>query len=331
MSTAPFGAAGFGIPSFDPSQWFAAFAPQAAAPQPMDPFAWMRGAPPAPAASVDPSALAGQWMSQIQQLAAQFAGHEAQPAEIVRTWRGLVGENPFASAAAVSAFMPMPLFGTPAAGRGPFDTPAFGYAREHQERMQEFARASARFQEASQAFQALVGQAGQDAFARFESLLAKRKSDGAPLESSRALFDLWIDAAEDAYADIALSERFQKAFGEYVNAQMGLRAATQKEVEMTCAQWGIPGRVEVDAAHRKVAELQRELRRLRKRIDAVERSAPAKADVAATRPVAPVEAAVVAPKPKPPVVKAKGTVRSAATKPTAPTAPRPATKTARKR
>ena len=31
MSTAPFGAAGFGIPSFDPSQWFAAFAPQSSA------------------------------------------------------------------------------------------------------------------------------------------------------------------------------------------------------------------------------------------------------------------------------------------------------------
>ncbi len=54
---------------------------------------------------------------------------------------------------------------------------------------------------------------------------------------------------------------------------MRLRAATQQEVELACAQWGIPGRGEVDAAHRKIAELQRELRRLRERLDAT----PAKA------------------------------------------------------
>lgn len=284
MSTPPFGAAGFGIPSFDPTQWLSMFAAPQAAPAPPDPFAWWRGMAAAPAAapaSADPAALANQWMGQIQQLAAQFAGREAQPAEIVRTWRRLVGDNPFASTIASSAFMPMPLFGAPGAGRGPLDTPAFGYTREHQERMQAFARAGAEFQEASQAFQALVAEAGRDAFDRFESLLSQRTADAKPLETSRALFDLWIDAAEDAYADIALSERFQKAFGEYVNAQMRLRAATQKEIELMCAQWGIPGRAEVDAAHRKLAEVQREIRRLRRRMDEMASSAAAPAASAA--------------------------------------------------
>lgn len=266
MSTAPFGAAGFGIPSFDPSQWFAAFAPAQPAPAPADPFAWLRAAAPAPV-QTDPAALANQWMTQIQQLATQFVGREAAPADIVSMWRSLVGENPFASTVAASAFMPMPLFGTPAGGRGPFDMPAFGYAREHQERMQDFAKAGAEFQKAAQAFQAIVAEAGQDAFTRFESLLSQRTADGKPLESSRALFDLWIDAAEDAYADVALGERFQKAFGEYVNTQMRMRAAMQREVELACAQWGIPGRQEVDGAHRKIAELQRELRRMRQRIE----------------------------------------------------------------
>lgn len=298
MSTPPFGAAGFGIPSFDPGQWFSMFAPPQAAPTPPDPFAWFRaaagGAPAMAPASADPAALAGQWMAQIQQLAAQFAGREAQPAEIVRTWRRLVGDNPFASPIATSAFMPMPLFGAAAGGRGPFDTPAFGYTREHQERMQAFARAGTEFQQASQAFQALVAEAGRDAFDRFESLLSQRTADGKPLETSRALFDLWIDAAEDAYADIALSERFQKAFGEYVNAQMRLRAATQKEVELMCAQWGIPGRAEVDAAHRKLAEVQRELRRLRRRVD--EAASPAVGASAGSAPgaAAPVATAAAA-------------------------------------
>lgn len=289
MSTPPFGAAGFGIPSFDPTdwdrlarQWFAAATPQARPAAP-DPFAWWRGMQaPAPAAAPDPTALASQWLAQIQQLAAQFAGTETAPADIVRAWRGLVGDNPFASPAAMSAFMPMPGFGSGGAGgRGPFDMPAFGYTREHQERAQAFARATAEFQQAAQAFQGLVAESGRDAFDRFESLLAQRTSEGTPVETARALFDLWIDAAEDAYADIALSERFQKAFGQYVNAQMRVRAAMQKEVELACAQWGIPGREEVDAAHRKIAELQRELRRLR---EAVEAGAAQRAGVAAEAP-----------------------------------------------
>lgn len=297
MSTAPFGAAGFGFPSFDPAdfermarQWFApmgGLAAPAARPAAFDPFAWWKPAEAPTPQAPDPSALAAQWLGQMQQLAAQFAGRDTAPAEIVRAWRVMMGDNPFASATASAAFMPASFFGAPS--RGPLDMPAFGYAREHQERLQALARAGMEFQQAAQAFQAIVGEAGQDAYARFESLLSKRSAEGSPLESARALFDLWIDAAEDAYADIALGERFQKAFGEYVNAQMRLRAAMQKEVELACAQWGIPGRAEVDAAHRKAAQLERDLRRLRDRIDMLERTPPPAgeggAPVEASRPV----------------------------------------------
>ncbi|WP_133499933.1 poly(R)-hydroxyalkanoic acid synthase subunit PhaE [Cognatilysobacter terrigena] len=277
MSTSPFGAAGFGFPAFDPAafermsrQWFSAMG-AAPAPAPSDPFGWWKPAVPR-ASSFDPTALAGQWMTQMQQLAAQFGGGvETNAADIARAWRSMLGDNPFAQAGFANAFMPAAFFGAGANGapRGPFDLPAFGYTREHQERMQSFAKATAEFQQASQAFNAIIAEAGQDAFARFESLLAKRGSDGKPVDSARGLFDLWIDAAEDAYADIALGDRFQSAFGDYVNAQMRVRAAMQKEVEVACAQWGIPGRAEVDAAHRKVAQLERELRRLREAFEAM--------------------------------------------------------------
>ncbi|GAB1595944.1 poly(R)-hydroxyalkanoic acid synthase subunit PhaE [Lysobacter claricitrinus] len=281
MSTSPFGAAGFGFPAFDPAtferlgrQWFAAMSPQPAAPAAPDPFAWWKpAAPPTPASGFDPTALANQWMTQMQQLAAQFGGSgEAQAADIARAWRSMLGDNPFAQGGFASAFMPAAFFGGANASRAPFDLPAFGYTREHQERMQAFAKATGDFQQASQAFNAIIAEAGQGAFSRFESLLAKRGTDGKPVETARALFDLWIDAAEDAYADIALSDRFQAAFGDYINAQMRVRAAMQKEVELACAQWGIPGRAEVDAAHRKVAQLERELRRLREVVEAM--SAP---------------------------------------------------------
>ena len=106
MSTSPFGAAGFGFPAFDPAQferlgrqWLATFTP-AAPPAAPDAFAWWKPAPATAAQTLDPTALAQAWMSQMQQLAAQFGGRDAQAADIARAWRVLVGENPFAQAAA---------------------------------------------------------------------------------------------------------------------------------------------------------------------------------------------------------------------------------------
>ncbi|MGY3264712.1 poly(R)-hydroxyalkanoic acid synthase subunit PhaE [Lysobacter sp. HA35] len=303
MSTSPFGAAGFGFPAFDPAtferlgrQWLSAMSPQPAAPAP-DPFAWWKPAAPQPAPGFDPTALASQWMTQMQQLAAQFGSSgEAQAADIARAWRSMLGDNPFAQSGFASAFMPAAFFGgAPGATRGPFEMPAFGFTRESQERMQAFGKATADFQQASRAFNTIVAEAGQDAFSRFESLLAKRGTDGKPVESARALFDLWIDAAEDAYADIALSDRFKAAFGEYINAQMRVRAAMQQEVELACAQWGIPGRSEVDAAHRKVAQLERELRRLRETVEAMSQPASDTRTAAAPEPAKP-RAAKAAPR-----------------------------------
>src|SRR5690606_2645566 len=100
------------------------------------------------------------------------------------------------------------------------------------------------------------------AHVRFQRKLEASGAPGKQLESARALFDLWIDAAEEAYAEVALSSEFRKSYGAMVNAQMKLRQAVQGQVEQAAAELGMPTRTEVDAAHRKIAELERALRRM---------------------------------------------------------------------
>lgn len=298
MPSSPFTAAGLGAPLFDPAQWERAArmwtgTPAAPQPAPFDPFGWWKGPGAASDAlppSMDPTVLAGQWLGMIQQLAAQFGGRDAAPADIVSAWRSMLGDNPFAIPQAASAFMPPSFAKMPMGTAAAFDLPSFGFMREHQERGQAFARTMAEFQQASQVFQSIIGETGQEAFARFESLLSRRAAEGKPVESGRALFDLWIDAAEDAYADIALGERFQKAFGDYVNAQMRVRAAMQAEVERACGQWGIPGRVEVDAAHRRIADLQREVSRLRRTMEESRPKVPPRAQTRTAANTTPGEA-----------------------------------------
>jgi class III poly(R)-hydroxyalkanoic acid synthase PhaE subunit len=246
------------------------------------------------------------WFGQMQQLAAQFAGRPANAADIAAAWKQALGgeaANPFASMLGAmpgsahtdpsqwfEGFAPL-MQSMQRDGRSWLGLPAFGFAREHQERWQQLAQAQLDLQQQSQAYQTLLGEAAQDAFVRFERKLEQRSAPGKQLDSVRGLFDLWIDAAEEAYAEVALSPRFRDAYAALVNAQMTLRGRTQKEVEQWCTQWGIPTRTEVDAAHRKVVQLERELRRLRNALEARETTrttAPARDDapVASRAPAA---------------------------------------------
>lgn len=138
--------------------------------------------------------------------------------------------------------------------------PAFGYAREHQEHYQKMAVAFVEFQQASKRYNALIMKASQRSFEILESKLAERSEPGRQIDSVRALYDLWVDAAEEAYAEVALSEEFRKVYGDVVNAQMRVRAQMQQEVERIGVDLGMPTRTELNSVHKRLHELRRELR-----------------------------------------------------------------------
>lgn len=235
---------------------------------------------------------ARSWYGQMQQVAAQFAGQDSNAANVAQAWKqamGAAGENPFPE-----MFRAMRGHGQQGLDQWVEDAspyldawrresasllgmPAFGFAREHQERLQRLMQAQADYQQRNNAYNALMMKASQRAFEIFEDKLLEHEEPGRQLNSARALFDLWIDAAEEAYAGIALSPEFREVYGALVNAQMRLRGGMQKEVEQVNAMLGMPTRTEVDSAHRKIAELERELSRMRKaqaEREPVKRNAP---------------------------------------------------------
>src|SRR5690606_14888913 len=88
-------------------------------------------------------------------------------------------------------------------------------------------------------------------------------------------------AAEESYAEIALSPEFRTVYGELVNAQMRVRAGVQAQIEQVAAMFDMPTRTELDGAHRKIVELERAVRRLR---DALEAGQAGGAETAALPP-----------------------------------------------
>ncbi|HQW80638.1 MAG: class III poly(R)-hydroxyalkanoic acid synthase subunit PhaE [Rhodanobacteraceae bacterium] len=162
--------------------------------------------------------------------------------------------------------------------QGLLGMPAFGYARESQERQQRLAVAFLQYQDAMSGYNRLMLDASQRAIGKFESLLAAREEQGRRLETLREVYDLWIDAAEDGYAEVSLSPEFRTAYGNLVNKQMTVRKLVQTEVERYTGQFGMPTRTEVDSTARRMHELRREMRALQDRLEALEAtSAPPKA------------------------------------------------------
>jgi hypothetical protein len=126
---------------------------------------------------------------------------------------------------------------------------------------------------------------------RFESKLAEHSEPGRQIGSMRALYDLWIDAAEEAYAETALSPAFREAYGNLVNTQMRSKQLQQREVSRHASELGLPTRSELDGVLRRIHQLQRELRELRSALAAK----PAAADSRETPATSGVESSAAAP------------------------------------
>lgn len=277
---------------------------------------------------------ASQWFGQMQQVAAQFAGQDGSAKEVSQAWRRAMGANgdgnPFTDlfkamrgpgAHGMDEWLDQVkpyLEGFQQQSRRWQQLPAFGQYREHQERWQALQLAQQEYQQQSEAFSALMLKCAQRAFEVFEDKLIAHEEPGRQITSARALFDLWIDSAEQAYAVIALSAEFRKVQGALTNAQMRLRAAIQLEVEHMTGLFGMPTRTEIDSAHRKVAELERALRR------AAAAGARPMAESRASRAPRPAGSTASAAKPRPRSAASPRVGAASAAKRHAPPKPKPA-------
>ncbi len=153
------------------------------------------------------------------------------------------------------------------AGTALLGMPAFGMAREHQERAQQLARDMLDYREQMRRYNQLLARAGRRGAERFEARLADRTEPGRQIESLRGLYDLWVDAAEEGFQEVALSPEWREVYGKLVNAQMRVRAGVQRQAEGTARELGMPTRTEVDTLGKRLHDLRREVRELKERLE----------------------------------------------------------------
>jgi len=214
-------------------------------------FDWMQAAA-AGGAAQQPAA---DWRQQLQQMfggasqpfAQAFGGIDSAGAEgFARQWQSWM------QAAQHSGFGDLP--GT----HGP--TPAFGLNREQQMQQQALATALLESMQATTRYQELIQRTNAQGMQRLQEKLAQHAEPGRQIDSLKGLYDLWVDASEEAYAEIALSDEFREVYGEMVNTQMRVRQLQQRQTEQLCQQLGVPTRSEVSSLGERLQALRREFR-----------------------------------------------------------------------
>jgi class III poly(R)-hydroxyalkanoic acid synthase PhaE subunit len=86
--------------------------------------------------------------------------------------------------------------------------------------------------------------------------LAPRLKSGATPTSVKEVYDLWVDSAENVYAQSARAGAFVQAQAELTNATSQLRTAQRELLEEWAREYDLPTRSELNSIHKQLRDLK---------------------------------------------------------------------------
>jgi len=131
--------------------------------------------------------------------------------------------------------------------------PALGYSREYQEIGRRMLDLTGQFQRRYAEFLQHSADIGQSAF---QATQRRASKDDTLLASPAAIYDAWIDCAEEAYAQAAHGEPFARLLADLCNILSEFKIERGKLLEALARQFDWPSRAEVDSLHRQVGILR---------------------------------------------------------------------------
>lgn len=145
--------------------------------------------------------------------------------------------------------------------------PGIGYTREMQEHAQEGARLLHDYQSAFQDYAAAFSRLGEQTLDRLGRKLMGLAENGESITSLRQVYDLWVDAGEEAYAEFVFSEDYTTLYGRVVNALMALKHHGRTTVDELLGALNMPTRNELNTLLCRNQELRRELKSVRVQLE----------------------------------------------------------------
>ncbi len=139
---------------------------------------------------------------------------------------------------------------------GVFGAPALGPAREQQESFQRLAQLGMRCAQAQMQVGAQWNDIIGKALRELGERLGPRLRSGATPASMKEVYELWVDSAENVYAQAARAGAFVQAQAELTNATSLLRSAQRELLEEWSRQFDLPTRSELNSIHQQLRELK---------------------------------------------------------------------------
>jgi class III poly(R)-hydroxyalkanoic acid synthase PhaE subunit len=190
------------------------------------------------------------------------------------------------------------------------NAPGLGYTRETEERYKQLMQAGLHYQKAFAAYTHFFSDLGTTSAQRMKNKVAGLKEQGEAIDSARKLYDLWVAACEEVYAEHTMTAEYAKIHGELVNALMAFKKVWNELLDYRLGLLNMPTQREIRTLQCRLQESRRELRHLSGDVDRLkEQIAELAKQPTATPPAAETTAA---PKPR----KASTSRRKAASKPT---------------
>ncbi len=170
--------------------------------------------------------------------------------------------------------------------------PGLGYTREHQEQYQTLTKLLIDYQYAKQEFAAEFVKIAAGTVERFQARVNELTVGNETVTSLQGFYDLWVDAAEEAYAERVFSEDYARSHGRLVNCLMAVKKQGRTMVDEVLGMLNMPTQQEINTVQARFQELRRELRALRSEVAAngasrAPRTTPPRALSAGSRAAAP--------------------------------------------
>ncbi len=103
------------------------------------------------------------------------------------------------------------------------------------------------------------GEIAQSSAQRFIARMSAAGAADLTPEGSLALYETWVNCAEEAYAATVHKEEFCRLQAQLINTAMALVLAQRRQAEALARAAGLPTREEADALQRQIRELQQQL------------------------------------------------------------------------
>jgi hypothetical protein len=100
----------------------------------------------------------------------------------------------------------------------------------------------------------------QNAAQRFTARVGGTGAAGLTSEGALALYETWVQCAEEAYAATVRKDDFCRLQAQLANTATALLLAQRRQADALARAWGLPTREEADALQRQLKELRQQLR-----------------------------------------------------------------------